>query len=198
MKIPFASARFLTSALAEPEWPLVKGPQGNLLPEIAFVGRSNVGKSSLINALTQQKGLAKTSSIPGKTQRMNFFLIDEKLLLVDLPGYGYAKAPKTYAEDWSKAIDAYFTKRGSLRLLILLIDSRRELSPEDHLVIHWAEAKSLPLLLVFTKTDKLSSSELIKAKLLADQIAKEHIFFHVKDKKARDQLASIIQKRIFP
>jgi len=196
MKIAFTSARFLTSALQEKEWPILKDPKGAFFPEIALVGRSNVGKSSLINSLTQQKGLAKTSSIPGKTQRMNFFVVDEKLLLVDLPGYGYAKAPKTYAEEWSKSIDAYFTKRKTLRLLLLLIDSRRELSPEDQQIIEWAKTSSLPVVFVFTKTDKLSESERLKALELASKTANDFIFFNTQDKKARLHLISSIQKRI--
>ena len=196
MKIPFESVHFITSALLENEWPHLKTPQGSPLPEIAFVGRSNVGKSSLINALFNGKKIAKTSSTPGKTQRINFFLVDEKLLLVDLPGYGYAKIEKTAAAHWSEAIDAYFNKREFLKLLILLVDSRRGILEEDTQVIRWAEEKNLPLLLILTKTDKLSSSELKIALSQAASLVEDPLPFHVRDKDARRKLISVIQKRI--
>jgi GTP-binding protein len=128
------------------------------LPEIALVGRSNVGKSSLINHLLNQK-IARTSATPGKTQLINFFLIDEAFLLVDLPGYGFANAPLEEINKWSEAIDQYLNSRPSLKLLLLLIDCRREFSQEDLALIKWSEHKKIPLLLIFTKTDKLSKSE---------------------------------------
>ncbi|HSX10703.1 MAG TPA: ribosome biogenesis GTP-binding protein YihA/YsxC [Chlamydiales bacterium] len=150
-------ARFLLSTLTE--FPTLKDPRGKLLPEIALVGRSNVGKSSLINHLLEQKRLAKTSSTPGKTRLLNFFSVDEKFLLVDLPGYGYAKAPKEEVGKWSEAIDNYLNNRPTLRLILLLIDSRRDIGPEDQTLIEWATHKRIPLLLILTKTDKLSSGE---------------------------------------
>lgn len=149
--------RFLLSTLTE--FPHLKNPQGFPLPEIALVGKSNVGKSSLINHLLHQKHLAKTSSTPGKTQLLNFFLIDDRFLLVDLPGYGFAKAPREDIVKWSQAIDAYLEKRSTLKLLLLLIDSRRAYSPEDEALIGWAYHRNIPLWVIFTKTDKLSSSE---------------------------------------
>lgn len=150
-------AEFLLSTLTE--FPTLKDPRGKLLPEIALAGRSNVGKSSLINHLLSQKKLAKTSGTPGKTQLINFFLIDEKFLLVDLPGYGFAKAPLSEIKKWSEAIDSYMKNRETLRLILLLIDSRREMCNEDQSLIAWAEAKKLPLLLILTKTDKLKPAE---------------------------------------
>lgn len=157
-------ARFLLSTLTE--FPHLKDPRGKFLPEIALVGRSNVGKSSLINHLLGQKGLARTSATPGKTQLINFFIVDERFLLVDLPGYGFAKAPPEEIAKWSKAIDAYINTRSTLKLILLLIDCRRKIGDEDEALIGWANAKKIPLLLIFTKTDKLSGSdlnELIKA-----------------------------------
>ncbi|PIS02631.1 MAG: YihA family ribosome biogenesis GTP-binding protein [Chlamydiae bacterium CG10_big_fil_rev_8_21_14_0_10_42_34] len=153
-------ARFLLSTLTE--FPVLKDPRGALLPEIALVGRSNVGKSSLINHLLNQKKLARISATPGKTQLLNFFVVDEKFLLVDLPGYGFAKAPPEEIEKWSKAIDAYINQRSTLKLLLLLIDSRRDIAAEDQKMIDWANHKQVPLLLIFTKTDKLTSAELNK------------------------------------
>jgi GTP-binding protein len=152
-------ARFLLSTLTE--FPTLKDPKGNLLPEIALAGKSNVGKSSLINHLLNQKKLAKTSATPGKTQLLNFFLVEEKFVLVDLPGYGFAKAPPEEIEKWSRAIDAYINHRPALKLILLLIDCRRDFSQEDLSLMEWAAHKKIPLLLVFTKTDKLSSSEKI-------------------------------------
>jgi GTP-binding protein len=198
MKIPFETATFITSALLETEWPSLKSPQGNPLPEIALVGKSNVGKSSLINALLGHKKIAKTSSIPGKTQRMNFFLIDEKILLVDLPGYGCAKAPEISVAEWSKAIDTYVKTRTALKLLILLIDSRRGVSEEDWQIITWANAKELPLLIILTKTDKLSPAELRLAITEATTSFGDCFPFNIYDKGARRKLILAIQKRIHP
>jgi GTP-binding protein len=150
--------RFLLSTFDD--FPRLKDPRGNFLPEIAFVGRSNVGKSSLINHLLNQKKLAKTSSTPGKTQLLNFFSIDEKMILVDLPGYGYAKAPNASIQKWSKAIDDYLNAAPSLRLILLLLDSRRDITDDDRTLIEWASFKKIPLLTVLTKTDKLTPSQL--------------------------------------
>lgn len=151
-------AKFLLSTLTE--FPNLKNSQGHLLAEIALAGKSNVGKSSLINHFLRQKGLAKTSATPGKTQLLNFFLIEEKFLFVDLPGYGFAKAPLGAIEKWSQAIDRYLNQRTTLKLILLLVDCRREISEEDLMLIDWAREKQIPLLLILTKTDKLSLSEL--------------------------------------
>lgn len=147
--------QFLLSALRPNEFPNLKTPQGKPMAEVAFVGRSNVGKSSFINALLQTK-IAKTSSTPGKTQRINFFSIDDSFLLVDLPGYGFSKAPLSEVENWSGAIDQYLNGRPTLRLLFLLMDIRREPSEEDLMIAEWAKAKQISLFLIFTKRDKLS------------------------------------------
>jgi GTP-binding protein len=124
------------------------------LPEYAFIGRSNVGKSSLINRLTQKKGLAKTSQTPGKTQLINHFLINEKFYLVDLPGYGYARVSKTAKEKWGKFIARYLEKRKELQGVFVLIDSRLEPQKIDLEFIHWIAERSIPLVITFTKSDK--------------------------------------------
>jgi GTP-binding protein len=152
-------ARFLLSTLTE--FPTLKDPKGQLFPEIALAGKSNVGKSSLINHLLNQKTAAKTSATPGKTRLINFFSIDERFLLVDLPGYGYAKVHREEVAKWSEAIDNYLNNRPTLRLLLLLIDSRRDISPEDQALIDWAVSQGVAYLLVFTKMDKLSAGEKI-------------------------------------
>ena len=159
----FKEAHFLLSALEAKEFPVLKLPNGRFMPEIALVGRSNAGKSSFLNALLQSKNLAKTSSKPGKTQRINFFLVEESLLLVDLPGYGYAKAPKDEIAQWSRAIDDYLNHRPTLQLLILILDIRRKPSPEDLAIKDWAVAKGISLFVLFTKRDKLSDTEVEKA-----------------------------------
>ncbi len=150
-------AKFLLSTLTE--FPTLKDPKGKFLPEIAMAGKSNVGKSSLINNWIGYKKLAKTSGTPGKTQLLNFFVIDEKFVLVDLPGYGFAKAPQAEIEKWSNAIDTYLNNRPNLKLILLLIDSRRDICEEDQSMIDWAKHKQIPILLILTKSDKLSTAE---------------------------------------
>jgi GTP-binding protein len=155
----FNNAKFITSALELDELPTLKLPSGKHAPEIALIGRSNVGKSSLINTLLYNRSVAKTSSTPGKTQRINFFFIDEEALLVDLPGYGYSKAPKESIEYWSRAIDAYLNTRESLALVLLLLDIRREPCEEDYQIAKWALARGIPFITVYTKSDKVNKSE---------------------------------------
>jgi GTP-binding protein len=167
--VEFEKGAFVTSALLPSEFPKRK------LPEIALAGRSNVGKSSLINILFQTKTMAKTSSTPGKTQRINFFLVDDSFFLVDLPGYGYATAPKDEIRKWSQGIDDYLNQSERLRLILLLIDIRRHPSKEDCALAAWASSKKIPILAVFTKRDKLSDAEGEKAMkenlLLLPQVA---------------------------
>lgn len=155
---------YLTSSLEPSSWPTLQDPSGKPLQEVALAGRSNVGKSTLLNLLGGQKKLAKVSSTPGKTQRMQFFSVEERLLLADLPGYGFAKAPVNAQKEWSKAIDSYLKTRKTLRLLLLLLDARREPNQDDLAMISWANERGLALLCVLTKTDKLPSSELAMQK----------------------------------
>lgn len=126
-----------------------------VLPEYAFIGRSNVGKSSLINMLTGVKGLAKTSQKPGKTQLINHFLINQSWYLVDLPGYGYAKSSKSNRAEWAKFIRNYLEKRESLQCVFVLIDSRLEPQKIDLDFCCWLGERGIPFVLVFTKADKL-------------------------------------------
>ncbi|MCC9135552.1 ribosome biogenesis GTP-binding protein YihA/YsxC [Pontibacter silvestris] len=128
-------------------------------PEYAFIGRSNVGKSSLINMLTEQKNLAKTSSSPGKTQLINHFLINDDWYLVDLPGYGYAKVSKGSREEWRKMINYYFQKRENLTCVFVLIDSRHEPLKQDLEFINHLGTLGLPFVVVFTKLDKQSATK---------------------------------------
>jgi len=131
-------------------------------PEYAFIGRSNVGKSSLINMVTGNKKLAKTSGRPGKTQLINHFIINDEWYLVDLPGYGYAKSSKTNRAEWEKFIVKYLTKREALLNVFVLIDSRLEPQKIDLEFMNWCGEKQIPFSMVFTKIDKLSSTALQK------------------------------------
>jgi GTP-binding protein len=131
-----------------------------VLPEYAFIGRSNVGKSSLINMLTGQKNLAKTSGTPGKTQLINHFLINENWYLVDLPGYGFAKSSKKNRADWKKMIKKYLLGRTNLVSTFILIDSRLDPQKVDIDFISWFGEMELPFILVFTKTDKITKAKL--------------------------------------
>lgn len=129
-------------------------------PEYAFIGRSNVGKSSLINMLTNKKSLAKISGKPGKTQLINHFLINEEWYLVDLPGYGYAKVPKAERLKWEQFLKKYIVKRENLYCLFVLIDSRHKAQPVDLKFMEWLGVSEIPFSIIFTKTDKLKPEEL--------------------------------------
>ncbi|NTV89912.1 MAG: YihA family ribosome biogenesis GTP-binding protein [Clostridiales bacterium] len=129
-------------------------PEG-ILPEIAFVGRSNVGKSSIINALLNRKNLARVSGTPGKTREINFYNIDEKLYFVDLPGYGYASVSRDKKNSWGEVIEKYLTSRVQLRALVLLIDIRHLPSKDDKLMYEWLVAYNVPHFIVATKSDKI-------------------------------------------
>lgn len=149
-------AKILTSAVDKKSY-----PDANL-PEIALAGRSNVGKSSFINKLTQRKGLARTSSQPGKTQTLNFYELNQKFRIVDVPGYGYARVSKTSRLKWKKMIQNYFENRENLLLLLLLMDARHEPTQLDKEMYAYAETLDLPFAIVLTKVDKIKKSQLNK------------------------------------
>jgi GTP-binding protein len=151
MKI--TGARFVASASTPGSFPSER------YPEIAFIGRSNVGKSSLLNGLLGVKGLARTSSTPGRTQAINFFLINESFYFVDLPGYGYAKVSKADRLAWGRLIEKYLAERSQLVLSILIVDARHEPSPLDLQMQSWLQHFGLSYLVVSTKIDKLSGNE---------------------------------------
>ena len=149
-----STAEFLKSAFKEADWP--RDPK----PEVAFLGRSNVGKSSLINSLLSVRGLARTSSTPGRTQSLNFFQINDQFRFVDFPGFGYAKVPREIKSTWSEMATSYLAKRRQLVLSIHIVDSRHEPTKQDLQLHEWLEQSSKPRLIVATKSDKLSHNEL--------------------------------------
>ncbi len=148
-------------------------------PEIAFCGRSNVGKSSLLNTLTNVRGLARTSSTPGRTQTINFFVINESMYFVDLPGYGYAKVSKTVRESWGPMIEDYLRNREQLNLAVMIVDSRMAPTDSDVMMKQWLDRCRIPTTVVLTKTDKISNNQLHQALRQGTQIldTKEIIAF---------------------
>ena len=176
----------------------IRDRHGKALSEVVIAGRSNVGKSSLINHLLRHKDLARTSSKPGKTTTLNYFKIDDQLILVDLPGYGYAARSQADVLKWSENIDNYFTHRKSLRLILLLVDARRDLIEEDIEIIKWALHHQKPLLLIFTKSDTLSKQEKIEMekKIASFQPTVTSIYYSIKDGKSRDLLISKVNQSL--
>ncbi len=128
-------------------------------PEIAFAGRSNVGKSSLLNRLVGRRQLARVSKTPGRTQQINFFGIDERLTFVDLPGYGFAHVPVTVKERWKELVEAYLTRRKKLRAVVVIVDLRRGVEPDDAQLLGFLTAHEIPAIIVATKADKLRYGE---------------------------------------
>ncbi|WP_123054419.1 ribosome biogenesis GTP-binding protein YihA/YsxC [Clostridium sp. JN-1] len=149
-------AEFITSAVSPSQY-----PKDNKI-EIAFVGRSNVGKSSLINTLTNRRKLVKVSSTPGKTRLVNFFLINNNFYFVDLPGYGYAKVSKSEKQNWGKVIETYLNQREQLKRIILLVDCRHKPTQDDITMYNWIRYYGYDYTIVATKADKLKRSELAK------------------------------------
>lgn len=144
------------------------------LPEVAFVGRSNVGKSSLINAITEQKGLAKTSNTPGRTQQLNYFNLDNKIHLVDLPGYGFAQAPEALVKQWQQMIFTYLQGRVELKRVFMLIDSRHGIKKVDEDIMKMLDAAAVTYQIILTKSDKISDVALNKVLKNTEETIKTH------------------------
>ena len=193
MKI--TSAEFLTGAVSYKQYP------DSAYPELAFAGRSNVGKSSLINSLLNRKKLVKTSQTPGKTQEINFFKINNDFIFTDLPGYGFAKVPQPVRKRWGKMIEDYLLKRETLLAVIFIIDLRRRPSQLDLSLQRWLEAHGVEYLLVGTKVDKLSQSEIKKQKdklnvAYFDGGEGELLVYSSKSSRGRKELWSEITSRL--
>jgi len=150
------TAEFITSAVKPQHYPVPEHP------EIAFAGRSNVGKSSLINKLVNRKHLVKTSNTPGRTQLLNFFCINDRLSFVDLPGYGYARVPVAIKKQWGPMIETYLSTRGTLKGVFVIIDIRRVPGPEELDLLRWLEHHNRPHRIVVTKVDKLSRNKQVQ------------------------------------
>jgi GTP-binding protein len=152
--LKIARARFVKSAVSPEQFPACQ------FPEIAFVGRSNVGKSSLINSLLVSPGLAKTSSTPGRTQLINFFQVNDGFYFVDLPGYGYAKVPLEIKRSWGPMVQGYLATRANLVLVVVITDARHEPAKLDLQMTEWLQSRGKPFIVVATKSDKLSANKL--------------------------------------
>lgn len=163
----FKKAEFITGAPTLSQCP---PPE---YPEVCFAGRSNVGKSSLINAMMNHSGLARTSNTPGKTQQMNYYKIDDEVYFVDLPGFGYAKVSKKERERWGRDIRDYLLKRSTLRLIVHLVDIRHEPSALDEDFFYWMGSNRMPFCVVLTKADKLSRNKQNQSKFRLESILDE-------------------------
>lgn len=187
------SAKYVKSVIHKKEY-----PESEKI-EFAFIGKSNVGKSSLINTLTKRKNLARTSKTPGRTQLINFFLINDKIYFVDLPGYGFAKVPASVKKNWGNIIETYLESERP-KVVFLLLDIRRIPSNDDINMLEWLEHYNIEYYIVFTKNDKLSNNERfrqlkeIKKKLVFDN---EDVFFHssLKDM-GTDKLLDFMERRL--
>ena len=190
MKI--TSAKFVTSATKPAQYPPAD------LPEIAFAGRSNVGKSSLINILVNRKRLVKTSSTPGRTQLVNFFVINDQFRFVDLPGYGYAKVPTAIKKKWGPMIETYLSGRSTLKGVVVILDIRRTPREEEQNLMAWLAYYSIAAILVLTKSDKLSKTKQAKQRAMVARTlgvdSNELILFSAKSRKGREDVWQAIER----
>ena len=187
-------SEFVKSAVVEKDY-----PDSNNIVEFSFIGRSNVGKSSLINSLTKRKSLARTSKTPGRTQLINYFLINDKIYFVDLPGYGFAKVSDAVKKNWGKTIESYLISNRE-KVVFLLLDLRRVPSNEDMEMLKWLEHFGIEYYIIFTKADKLSNNEKFKQlKEIRKKLVfkNEDVFFYSSLKNTgREELLNFIGKRI--
>lgn len=194
MKI--TSAEFITSAVGPNQYPT------DGLPEIALVGRSNVGKSSLLNKMMNRKGLARTSQKPGKTQTLNYFQVNKQLYFVDFPGYGYAKVAKSIKGQWGKMIETYLKQRKELRFIIQLVDIRHAPSKDDIAMYEWCKEIGIPTVVVATKGDKIARGRWLQH----TKVIRQHLnmrgddtilIFSSETGQGRDELWSEIKRRLY-
>lgn len=185
-ELAISSAEFITSASRSGQYP------SSDLPEMAFAGRSNVGKSSLINCLVQRRKLVRTSRTPGRTQLINFFQINSAFMFVDLPGYGYAKVSESVRATWGPMVETYLTSRENLRGVVQIMDLRHPPTPEDLSLWNWLRDKNIPAVPILTKADKLSRTKWKPLCQAAGRILgispSEFILFSTETKQGRDQL----------
>jgi GTP-binding protein len=187
------SAEFVISAAGPKQFPLDSRPQ------IAIAGRSNVGKSSIINSLLHRKNLVKTSQTPGKTQLINFFIINESFYFVDLPGYGYARVPHSVTDAWAPMIEGYLKNAPQLSAVIVLLDSRREPDERDVRLIDWLRQYDIPVIYALTKIDKLNRQETDRARRsisAALEIADDLVMTSAKSGQGIKELWGVIVKKL--
>ena len=178
---------FLKSAYQESHYP----PPDK--PEIAFAGRSNVGKSSLINVLVNRRGIAKTSSKPGRTQAINFFCVEDRFNMVDLPGYGYARVPLPVKKSWGEMVETYLRKRATLKAVVVILDIRRDPNAGDRELLNWLSHYGINVIVVLTKADKLSRHQVgSRAKLIEGQLAEfagdRPVIYSSKTREGREEI----------
>jgi len=189
------TTEFMKSATAPAHYPVSD------LPEVAFAGRSNVGKSSLINTLVNRKNLVRTSRTPGRTQLINFFSVNGQFVLADLPGYGFASVPLSVKRDWGPMIETYLERRENLRCVVLILDVRRIPSREDLLMFHWLRTYSIPTVPVINKCDKVSRNE--RARQAAgisrtlDVPVDEFVFFSALSREGKEDLWDRLELLLF-
>ncbi len=188
-------AEFLCSTARRADFPR------DALPQIAFAGRSNVGKSSLLNTLVRRKQLARTSATPGRTRQINFFLINRAVYFVDLPGYGYAKVSKAMRRQWGKLIEGYLRDNPALKAFILILDARRLPEKEELELVAWLDLHNIPYFIVLTKTDKLSRGELVRqirriTAAFPSAEAIPFIAFSARTGEGRDEILKMIESHL--
>jgi GTP-binding protein len=186
---------FITSAFNKGQYPLPDKP------EIAFVGRSNVGKSSLINVLVNRKGIAKTSSRPGRTQSINFFNVNDRLYFVDLPGYGFARVPLKVKKSWGQMVENYLSDRSTLKAVVAILDIRRDPSEGDLDILNWLGYYQKPAIVALTKVDKLSRQKARKQaagirQRLQNFIPEPLVMFSAKTRQGRDEIWQQIEEAL--
>lgn len=192
----FKNATFVKTAMKPKDYPLIRNLNGDIVPEIAVAGRSNVGKSSLLNDLLNSPGLVKTSSTPGKTQAINFFSVNNALAFVDLPGYGYASVPLSVRKSWGPMVQAYLQEREPLKLILFLMDIRRTPNEDDKKFVQWVVDKQKAMILVITKVDKVNQNEKkANTKLILDHLDLDqlnYVHYSVQKKLGRRELSHMI------
>ena len=188
------SAEFVKSAIDPSQYP------EDMLPEVAFVGRSNVGKSSLINTLVNRKRLAKTSNTPGRTQLVNFFLVNDKVLFVDLPGYGYAKVPLEVKKQWGPMVERYLKTRKNLRMVVMILDIRRDPTEDDLSLLRWLYNYGIKPVFVLTKSDKLSKNRITMRRRAIGEILEVStdalVTFSARTREGMDKTWKVIENSI--
>lgn len=189
------NTEFIKSAVLPDHYP------ASDLPEVAFAGRSNVGKSSLINTLVNRKSLVRTSRTPGRTRLINFFAVNGEFVLADLPGYGFASVPQAVRREWGAMIETYLARRENLRGVVLILDVRRVPSKEDLLMHQWLRSYSIPTLLVINKCDKVSKNERARqAAVIARTLevpASEFVYFSSLTREGKDNLWDRLEALLF-